>query len=154
MTFCQNVDISVMLSVSHLHLVFGGWSEIFLLAAYWMFMCALGHCIMSFFFFKEVNYLSKNYYYFPSLSHIYDFSFVSSLCHLFIFFKLKKNIYIYIYGKQSILSILSIRPWRTDFFPLMKEQIYYHKEGSIQIKESETTKTSNWQSQYHKYQHQ
>ena len=33
------------------------------------------------------------------------------------------------------------------FFPLMKKQIYYHKEGSIQIKESKTTKTSNWQSQ-------
>ena len=27
------------------------------------------------------------------------------------------------------------------FFPLMKEQIWYHKEGSIQIKESETTKS-------------
>jgi len=40
------------------------------------------------------------------------------------------------------------------FFPLMKKQIYYHKEGSIQIKESKTTKTSNWQSQEHKYQHQ
>ena len=79
-----------MLSVSHLHLVFGGRSEIFFASCLLNVSVCFGFLYSVIFFFKEVNYLSKNYYYFPSLSHIYDFSFVSSLSS-FYFFQIKKK---------------------------------------------------------------
>ena len=102
------------------------------------------------FFFKEVNYLSKNYYYFPSLSHIYDFSFVSSLCHLFIFFKLKKkkfnmgnNLYCQylVYVHEGLIFF----PWWKSKFITTKRAQYRsknQKQQKLQTGRASTTNTN------------